>query len=71
MHASLLNELRVAIVHYWLLGYAGGERVVSALLQVFPQADLFTLLADQRTQEEYAPARFRGQIRTVLENGAC
>src|SRR6266851_2452542 len=41
------KDLRVAIVHYWLLGYAGGERVVSALLEIFPQADLFALAVEQ------------------------
>jgi glycosyltransferase involved in cell wall biosynthesis len=47
-HASLSN-LRVAIVHYWFVGRAGGERVVEALADVFPQADLFSLVADRTT----------------------
>jgi len=38
-------DLKVAIVHYWFTGYAGGERVVSALADMFPQADLFALVA--------------------------
>lgn len=33
---------RVAIVHYWLVGMRGGERVVERLLHLFPQADIFT-----------------------------
>ncbi|MBZ5641222.1 MAG: glycosyltransferase [Acidobacteriia bacterium] len=49
--------LRVAIVHYWLLGYAGGERVVSALLDIFPQADLFAVFADEQTSARFAPHR--------------
>ncbi|MGD0226682.1 MAG: glycosyltransferase [Terriglobia bacterium] len=55
-----LNEapgLRVAIVHYWLLAYAGGERVISALLDLFPQADLFTLVADEKVAARFAPHR--------------
>lgn len=44
-----LNQLRVAIVHYWFVGRAGGERVVEALAEVFPQADLFCLVADRST----------------------
>ncbi|MBZ5706798.1 MAG: glycosyltransferase [Acidobacteriia bacterium] len=47
MPGSLPN-LRVAIVHYWFMGYAGGERVVAALAEMFPQADLFALMADPR-----------------------
>jgi glycosyltransferase involved in cell wall biosynthesis len=42
-----LSELRVAIVHYWFVGRAGGERVVEALAELFPQADLFALVADR------------------------
>jgi glycosyltransferase involved in cell wall biosynthesis len=41
-----LSKLRVAIVHYWLLGHAGGERVVEALADIFPQADLYAAIAD-------------------------
>jgi glycosyltransferase involved in cell wall biosynthesis len=40
-----LARLRVAITHYWFTGYGGGERVVEALAQIFPQADFFALVA--------------------------
>ncbi len=33
---------RVAIIHYWLVGMRGGERVVERLLHLFPNADIFT-----------------------------
>jgi glycosyltransferase involved in cell wall biosynthesis len=35
---------RAAIVHDWLTGMRGGERVLEALLELLPDADLFTLL---------------------------
>lgn len=44
-----LSKLRVAIVHYWFVGRAGGEKVVEALAELFPQADLFSLVADRAT----------------------
>ena len=44
-----LSTLRVAIVHYWFIGRAGGERIVEALAEIFPQADLFSLVADRST----------------------
>src|ERR1035441_9625353 len=44
-----LSTVRVAIVHYWFVGRAGGERVVEALAEVFPQADLFALVANRET----------------------
>lgn len=34
--------MRVAIVHYWLVGMRGGEKVVEALCELFPEADIFT-----------------------------
>lgn len=41
------DDLRVAIVHYWFVNRRGGERVVEALCDLFPQADLFALVADR------------------------
>ena len=40
--------MRVALVHYWLMGYRGGERVLEALCRLFPQADIFTLFCDPK-----------------------
>ena len=37
-----LSQLRVAIVHYWLTGMRGGEKVIEALCEMFPQADIYT-----------------------------
>ena len=42
-----LSNLRVAIVHYWLVAQRGGERVIEALAEMFPQADLYTLVLDR------------------------
>jgi glycosyltransferase involved in cell wall biosynthesis len=36
--------MRVALVHDWLTGSRGGERVLEALLELYPQAEIFTLL---------------------------
>jgi glycosyltransferase involved in cell wall biosynthesis len=38
--------MRVAIVHYWLVGMRGGERVLEALCRIFPAADIFTHALD-------------------------
>ncbi len=40
------TNLRVALVHYWFVNHGGGERVVEALGEMFPQADLFALVAE-------------------------
>ena len=34
--------MRIAIVHYWLIGMRGGEKVLEALCELYPQADIFT-----------------------------
>jgi len=34
---------RIAVVHDWLLDFAGGERVLAEILRCFPSADLFAL----------------------------
>ena len=36
--------MKVAIIHDWLTGMRGGERVLEALCEIFPQAHLYTLL---------------------------
>ncbi|MFN3523118.1 MAG: glycosyltransferase [Phenylobacterium sp.] len=38
--------MRVAIIHYWLVGMRGGERVLERLLSLYPQADIFTHVYD-------------------------
>jgi glycosyltransferase involved in cell wall biosynthesis len=43
-----LNDMRVAIVHHWLISRAGGERVFDAIASIFPTADVFTLFLDKQ-----------------------
>jgi glycosyltransferase involved in cell wall biosynthesis len=38
--------MRCAIVHYWLLGMRGGEKVVEELCRILPRPDIFTLFYD-------------------------
>jgi glycosyltransferase involved in cell wall biosynthesis len=40
--------MRVAIVHYWLLNWRGGEKVLESLCRLLPDADIFTLFYDPR-----------------------
>jgi glycosyltransferase involved in cell wall biosynthesis len=35
-------RLKVAIIHYWLVGMRGGEKVLEAMCEMFPDADIFT-----------------------------
>ena len=40
-----MPEMKVAIVHYWLVGMRGGEKVLEALCELYPDADIYTHVA--------------------------
>ena len=46
---------RVAIVHDWLVAWRGGERVLAALHRIWPQAPVYTLIADPRLLARHLP----------------
>ncbi|AWB08942.1 glycosyl transferase (plasmid) [Azospirillum humicireducens] len=48
--------MKVAIVHYWLVGMRGGEKVIEALCELYPEADVFTHV--------YRPERISPVIRS-------
>ena len=52
---SSTRGMRVAIIHYWLVGMRGGEKVLESLLRMFPDADIVTHV--------YDPARVSPLIR--------
>ena len=46
---------KVAIVHDWLVNYGGAERVVEELLKIYPEADIFTLVYDEKKMGKIFP----------------
>lgn len=44
-----LDNLKVALVHDWLVGYGGGERILYDLHEMFPAAPIYTLVCDPDT----------------------
>jgi len=44
--------MKVALVHYWLVGMRGGEKVLESFCRLYPQADIFTLVAEPRHLSE-------------------
>ena len=40
--------MKVAIVHDWLTGMRGGEKVLEAICELYPDATLHTLVRDPR-----------------------
>jgi glycosyltransferase involved in cell wall biosynthesis len=61
--AALLAGRRVALVHDWLTGMRGGERVLESICRVFPSAELVTLV---HVRGAVSPAIERRPIRTSL-----
>ncbi|MEW6108483.1 MAG: glycosyl transferase, group 1 family protein, partial [Nitrospirota bacterium] len=47
--------MKVAIVHEWFVDYSGSERVVEQLLNMFPEAELFSVI-------EFMPEHLRQHI---------
>ena len=47
MEVATTSRSKIALVHHWLVTMRGGERVLEALGELFPSADLFTLVYDR------------------------
>jgi glycosyltransferase involved in cell wall biosynthesis len=41
--------MKTAIIHYWLVNMRGGEKVLEALLDLFPDADVYTHVYNPKT----------------------
>src|SRR5450755_601578 len=54
--ALMASHPRVLLVHDWLTGMRGGEKVLEVLCHLFPQAPLYTLLHN------------RGSVSPVIED---
>src|SRR3546814_18470560 len=39
---GICETMKVAIIHYWLVGMRGGERVLERLCDLYPDAAIFT-----------------------------
>ena len=58
-----MSEPRVALVHDWLTGMRGGERVLEAMCEMYPRADIFTLV---HRRGSVSPTIERHRIRTSM-----
>ncbi|MBE0471776.1 MAG: glycosyltransferase [Methyloprofundus sp.] len=52
--------MKVAIIHYWLVNMRGGEKVVEALLDLYPDADIYTHVFDRLAISEKIARRIKG-----------
>ncbi|MEN0104806.1 MAG: glycosyltransferase [Pseudomonas sp.] len=58
--------MKVAIIHYWWLSNRGGEAVCSALVELFPQADIFIHVCNEDVVRKALPSTFTGTINTTF-----
>jgi glycosyltransferase involved in cell wall biosynthesis len=49
--------MKVALVHDWLVSHRGGERVLDALCELYPQAEIFTLVHKKGSVSERIESR--------------
>jgi len=52
--------MKVALVHDWLTGMRGGERCLEAFLDLYPEADIFTLVHIPGTTSPRIDSRVKG-----------
>ena len=52
--------MKVALIHDWLIHMRGGEKVLEALAEIFPEATIYTLFYDRR---HLSPSLQRMKIR--------
>lgn len=55
--------MKVALLHYWLVGMRGGEKVLEALCELYPDADIYTHVVDR---ENISDALKRHRIFTTF-----
>ncbi len=52
----MMRDLKIALVHDWLTGMRGGEKVLEVLCELYPKAPLYTLLHN------------KGSVSPIIEN---
>ena len=45
--------MKVAIIHEWLVNYAGSERVTEQFIKLYPDADIFSLVDFLPAEERF------------------
>lgn len=59
--------MRIAIVHDWLVTYAGAERVLASLINIWPEADLFAVI-DFMSDEDRVHLHGKVATTTFIQN---
>lgn len=54
-----LEKLNIALVHEWIVNYAGSEKVLTALSEMFPKADIFTTVYNREKVPQFNKKKVR------------
>ena len=57
--------MKIAIIHYWFIAQRGGEKVVEELSDLYPDADIFSLVVDR---DSLSPRLAKRKITTSFIN---
>jgi glycosyltransferase involved in cell wall biosynthesis len=60
-----MKAAKVAVVHYWLVSMRGGEAALESILEIFPDADVYTHVYDKKN---ISPAINRHRVFTSSVN---
>lgn len=53
--------MKTALLHYWLTNMRGGEKVLAALGEMFPGADIFTHAISKEMREDVKKEKEKGE----------
>jgi len=56
--------MRTALLHYWLTNVRGGEKVLAAIGEILPEADIFTHVFGKGMRDEGRGMRWKGHLVT-------
>ena len=63
----MLNDLKTAIVHDWFTGYAGSEKVVESLTNIWKDADIYVLFNFLNEEEQKIVVKNKIPITSFLQ----
>ena len=58
MNNEIKKDLKIALVHDFLVNFGGAERVLEVLAEMFPEAPIYTLIYDK----EKTRGRFKNKV---------
>ena len=54
--------MKIAVIHYWWLVNRGGESVVTSILELYPEADLYMHVYDEKVVKDAIGSFHKGKI---------